>query len=221
MKTMIAVPCYDKLDVEFVKSVENLVRVGVVGLEFVTGSLIYCARDDLSEIALRNNVDYVLWLDSDMIFNDDLLINLMKDLEEQKADVACGLFFSRRPPYNPAIWKKLRLGIGDEAVTEMFTDYPQNSVFEVDACGFAAVLMKADVLREVIKKERTAFQPIPGYGEDISFCIRAKKLGFKIICDSRVKVGHIGRTVITETTYRKWNNKEDDESAGISALERD
>ena len=50
---------------------------------------------------------------------------------------------------------------------------------------------------------------IPEFGEDISFCIRARELGYKLICDPRIKVSHIGRSVINETTYRHFNHMDD------------
>ena len=37
-----------------------------------------------------------------------------------------------------------------------------------------------------------------GFGEDLSFCIRAQELGRKIYCDSRIKMGHVGLRVFEE-----------------------
>jgi GT2 family glycosyltransferase len=42
------------------------------------------------------------------------------------------------------------------------------------------------------------FFPIAGLGEDLAFCWRAKKLDYKLYCDSRLKIGHIMRLSVDE-----------------------
>ena len=39
--------------------------------------------------------------------------------------------------------------------------------------------------------------------EDLSFCYRARNIGTKIYCDSRIKFGHIGNYEYTEEDYLK------------------
>ena len=46
------------------------------------------------------------------------------------------------------------------------------------------------------------FSPIVGFGEDLSACMKLKKLGYKLWCDSNIKVGHVARTVVTEDSYQ-------------------
>jgi len=203
MKVMICIPSYDIVDVPFVRSLIALEHVGETSCNFMTGSLVSVSRDNLAAIAIGNDTDYVLWLDSDMTFEPNLLKNLLKDIEEKGCDIVTALAFRRQIPYNPAIYKKIRMGAtAKECITENYDDYPENSLFEIDACGMAGCLMKTKVLKDIIDIGHTAFMPIPGYGEDISFCIRARKLGYKIFCDSSVKMGHITETVVTETTFK-------------------
>lgn len=200
MKIIIAVPCMDSLDVDFVRSLYALERRGETSLALNPGSLVYASRDTLAEVAVLEKSDYVLWLDSDMVFPADTLIDLLATGK----DFVTGLCFRRRAPFNPSIYKRIRMGLPDESVVEAYDDYPSDSLFEIDACGFACVLVKTEMLKAVLQENRTAFQPLPGYGEDISFCIRAKKLGYKLFCDSRVKIGHVGRVVVSEESYRHY-----------------
>jgi len=198
VKIFIAIPSTDYIDVDFARSLTSLETVGECHVEFIAGSLIYANRDKLSDMAVNGEYDYMLWLDSDMIFAPDILKRLIAD----DKDIVSALAFMRRPPYDPVIYKTLKIGLPGEAQVELYNDYPKDSVFEIDACGFGGVLVKTSVIRDVIEKNRTAFIPIPGYGEDISFCIRARREGYKIFCDSAVKMGHVARTVVTENTYR-------------------
>ena len=198
MKIFIAIPSTDYVDVDFVKSLTSLETVGECHVEIINGSLIYANRDKLSELAVVGGYDYVFWLDSDMIFAPDIL----KRMIAADKDIISGLYFMRRPPYDPVIYKTLKIGLPGEAEVEIYNDYPENSVFEIDACGFGGVLVKTSVIRDVIEKNKTAFIPIPGYGEDISLCIRARREGYKIFCDSAVKMGHVARTYVNEATYK-------------------
>ena len=199
-KTMIAIPCMHTIDVGFAMSLEGLNRVGLTSVAYNSGSLVYASREELCQKAFQSGVDYILWLDSDMVFPKDTLENLLKDMDE--CDIATGLCFRRKEPFTPAIWKKVRLGLTfGETEIEEYNDYPKDSLFDIDACGMACCLMKTEVARNVFDKYSTCFQRLRNFGEDISFCIRAKQLGFSIKCDSRVKIGHIGKVVIREEQF--------------------
>ena len=208
MKILIAVPCMDQMDTAFVRS---LVRIRTpegceVAVEFMECSLVYLSRERLAQIAIGMESDYTLWLDSDMVFQEDLLEKLLNDAMEGREFVT-GLCFRRRPDYNPAIWSRIRLGLPGDAEVKEYNDYPQDDLFEVDGSGLAAALVKTDLMNRIYERDKQIFIPISGYGEDVSFCIRAKKAGATLWCDSRVKVGHRARTVVTEETFRAYNAK--------------
>lgn len=203
MKTMIAIPCMDSTYTIFDKCLDNLIPVGEISKVRNAGSLVYISRNAMSEVAVKENLDYILWIDSDMVFDDDLMQRLYKTMTENNLDILAPICFRRRKPFNPVIYKKIRFGLfGDNEVVE-FDDYPENSLFEVDAVGFGCVMMKVQVLKDVMEKENSWFNPYPGFGEDLSFCIRAKKSGYRIWCDSSIKVGHLSLTVVDENTFKE------------------
>lgn len=200
-KILIAIPSGNTLDVDFVKSLLSLQPIGNVDIHIEEGSLVYVAREKLSLYAIEEEFDYVLWLDSDMVFEPDLLKRLLID----DKPVVAGLFFTRRPPYQPAVWTKLRVGSPEqEKETVRMVDVPEEGLTEIDACGMAAVLVKTTVLSDVYNRYGTIFSPIVGYGEDISFCIRAKNCGHSIWLDADAKVGHKGMAVITQQSYEAY-----------------
>lgn len=211
MKIIIAMPCLDKIETQTVRSMFSMERPEGcdVSVKFMESSLVYLSRDRLSVIALEERADYILFLDSDMVFQPDLLKALLEDAESGK-DLVTGLCFRRRPEYNPAIWKRIRMGLPGESVIEEFDDYPEGELFEVDGAGMAAMLIRATVLKEIFETQKALFAPIPGYGEDVSFCLRARKAGFTIWCDSRVKVGHIATTIVTDETFKAWKKKREE-----------
>ena len=206
MKTMIAIPCMDMVQTEFVRSLVSMRYVGEVQFIFTECSLIYQARTALCRMALEAEADYVLWLDSDVVFPPDLMERLMEDI--QGKDMVTAVYHARKPPFRPVIWKIIRTGLLPEnAQVEQYDDYPEDGLFEIEGCGFGAVLMKTGVIRDVAETFHQTFGPIPGMGEDLSFCIRARNCGYKIWCDPSLQIGHKGSLIINQDTFRAFRKR--------------
>ena len=205
MKILIAVPCMDYLEADFVECLTDLLlypgNPGEVEVKYLKASLVYDARNQLVKYARdKGGFDYVLWLDSDMMFQPDLLARMVDDMRSGGLQALTGLCFGRRPPFNPCIYKELGVNNDGKVITPyrtVYADYPRDSVFEVEACGFACLLVRMDVL-EAMGIYGVPFFPVAGLGEDLTFCWRARKLDIKFHCDSRLKIGHIMRIGIDE-----------------------
>ena len=206
MRTLIAIPCMDTVHTIFFKSVLGLQREGECRFALSCSSLVYDARNKLVNQAIAEGYDRILWLDSDMDFQPDLLIRLSKTMEETGADLVSALYFTRKAPVQPVIYNEVGYYHSEERneVTPhcvSYKDYPVNSVFEISGCGFGGVLMTVDIAKKVEEKYGVPFSPILGFGEDLSFCLRVEECGGKMVCDSRIKMGHVGLGTITEEVY--------------------
>ena len=191
MRLLIAVPTTDYIHADFVKSLaklqQELGRNHVnYDVEIQSGTLVYIARTRLANKAINEKYTHVLWLDSDMVFDEHVLDDLMDCGKE----MVCGAFVSRRPPYGPCIYKSIKQN-QIEKVTEFGT-----KPFRVDGCGFATVLTTVDLLQAVTQKFGTTFQPTDYYGEDLAFCWRVKQIGREIWCDPSVRPGHIAHVPV-------------------------
>ena len=190
MKLMIAIPSYRDLQPEFVRSLvdleEKLHEDNVwYEVKIITGTLIHTARDRLAQHAVNNGFDEVLWLDDDMVFDR----YLYEDLKMCGQDIVCGLFVSRHFPYVSCVFSSLQ-------PVERITEYPDEA-FRVAGCGFGAVLMKAQILKDVmVNNGGKCFVPEQKLGEDCAFCVRATNAGYEIWCEPTARVGHVGRIVI-------------------------
>ena len=195
MKLLIAVPSYETMRVEFVRSLvelEDQLRASGVWYEvkIISGTLVHIARDRLASHAINNGFDEVLWIDSDMVFDR----YIYEDLRMGGKDICCGWFISRHYPYVSCLFKSLQ-------PVERINEVPDD-LFRVAACGFGCVLMKTDCLFDIAGKEGGIwFTPEHDAGEDAAFCLRAKEYGYEIWIDPAVKLGHVGQTVITEGVY--------------------
>lgn len=208
MKIFVAVPCMDQVPAPFAQSLATLNRVGECMVGFQVGSLIYDSRNHLARRAIQAEADLVLWIDSDMVFNPDALQRLIEVKEKTGADIMSGLYFRRVPPFSPVLFKDLELN-GVRCTWTEFETIPDEP-FEVGGCGFGFVLMGTDVLIDVFAKKGDLFGPVNGIGEDLSFCIRARECGYKIMCDPSIPLGHVGHTVINReffNVYHKAGNK--------------
>ena len=199
MKYLIAIPCMDMMHTNFVRSLVSMRLAGNCEIALAISSLIYDARNHLAEKAVKGGFDRVLWLDSDMTFDRDIMERLAARLDEGR-DFVSALYIKRKEPIAPCIYSA---GDMDKPVNDTFDDYPQDAIFEIAACGFGGVMMTTELLQAVGSRFGFPFSPLPLAGEDLSFCYRARALKRKLYCDSSIKMGHIGTTEITEETFQR------------------
>lgn len=204
MKTLIAIPCMDTLPVGFVQSLIYMHKGENPTVYLKPNTLIYDSRNLLSLYAIENEYDNVLWLDSDMLFPPDTLTKL----QTHNVDMVTGLYVRRREPIVPVIFDTLSEPIRNpdgtiEKNAHNYTDYPRDSFFPVEGCGFGCVLTSVKLLKAVWDTFGPAFTPYPWAGEDLSFCHRVNEIGYPIYCDSTIPIGHIGSYVYTEDNLKR------------------
>ena len=200
MKLLIGIPSIDYMHSEFVKSLTALVmHLKDTGVSFdvciESGSLVYLARNRIACKAINEGYDKVLWLDSDMVFTPEIF----EDLSFSGKKFVTGIAHSRRPGYSSCVFRNLDIN----NLQRWEGEYPHNT-FEIDGCGFAAVLIDTEVLKAVQVENFTCFLPMREYGEDLAFCIRAKKAGYKIYAEPGVRLGHVGHIVIYPEERERW-----------------
>lgn len=186
MRLMIAIPTTDYIHSDFMRSLINLCielnkQKISYQVEVLSGTLVYIARNRLASKAVCDGFTHVLWLDSDMVFNEQILDDLMFCGK----DMVCGAFVSRRPPYGACAYKSIRKN-EIEKIKEFGTE-----PFRVDGCGFACVLTTTELIQAVQLKFGAPFNPTDYYGEDLAFCWRVNQLGREIWCEPTARCGHI------------------------------
>lgn len=209
MRTLIAIPCLDQISTLFFRSFIRLQRREDTITAVTCSSLVYDARNQLGQIAENGNYDRVLWLDSDMVFDPDLAERFHADLDEG-AEFVSALCFTRKAPIFPTIYKNLAEQRTDGTLApdlKAFMDYPRDAVFEVAGCGFGACMMTADLIKRVRDAFGQPFTPVPGFGEDLSFCLKARELGASILCDSRIRPSHAGVSLFNQETFDALNKR--------------
>lgn len=192
-KLLIAVPCMDYMHVDFVQSLlklcQHLQREGVrYHTEIQSGTLVYLARNKLANKAVNEEYTHILFLDSDMVFDE----TLVETLTFCGKDFVCGAFQSRRAPYGSCIFSSLK-------PVRRVKEYGIEP-FQVEGCGMACTMISTEILKEVQSTYGNPFDPAIiediTFGEDTAFCWRARKCGFEIWCEPMARIGHIAHVPI-------------------------
>ncbi len=161
------------------------------------------AREKLAVDAVRNDCDLIMMIDDDMLIPYNLFEMLYKRMEDNKnIDIIAPLAFTRNPPHLPVIYT---IEDGYDSVkkapyfkTKYVRNYPKGKVVECDAVGFGAVLIRTDVLK---KMKPPYFMSTSPTGEDILFCVNAKKTGARIFMDTSFNIIHLGNPIRIDEEY--------------------
>ena len=196
-KIMVAVPCMETIPYQTVVSLMALQADAELHLEFISGSLVYDARNQFCEKAVNEGYDYLMFIDSDMTFPANTITTLLR----HDADIATAVCYGRIGTHSPQVYVDMK-------PKGLFRKEPLckraeniNGVFPIKACGMACCLIKTNVIRKAIKKYGYPFEPFGGLGEDFAFCYRINKLGAWMVADASIPIGHIG---VTEYTAKDW-----------------
>ena len=199
-RVLIAVPAYSHIENACVRSLFELEKPdGVeVGFAYSEGYTVALARNMLVAEALKQEVDYVLWIDADEIIPKDFLVRTMNILKEKEdAGMACGYYCKKIPGISiTEMWGFTADGKGVENIKEEVLP-KEGGVYEIQGCGLGCSLIPLDIIRKVTEKTGICFEYKVAQGkivsEDLDFCNKVKALGYKIYADVGLKCPHIGK----------------------------
>ena len=152
------------------------------------------ARNEIFEMFAKSDMNYLLTIDSDMIWEPDGLELAYNLIQHPQVDIVTGIYFGKGKPHLPII-KKLDLEAGCYNVYIEWGNQP----FEVDGGGMGFMLIPKYVV-QAMKQPLCTWNS--GFSEDLNFCLKAKKdYGFKIWADPRIRLGHIGSQIFTNLDW--------------------
>jgi hypothetical protein len=168
-----------------------------------------------SAVCQMPGVEWMLWIDHDNVCNPDDIERLLESAEDADADAMFGLYVTRSRPARPVVEF-------DHAAPEWPTRNRgriscgrMGYVYPVKRGGFGLTLTRprlfhrvAEVLPRVrlgqngmqawpffhpaLMQEGPVEEGMSYIGEDYSLCDRARALGMRLLCDTRIRVGHVG-----------------------------
>lgn len=144
------------------------------------------------EYALENGAEYILLLNNDAVIEQDAVQTLVETMED---DNNLGLIGPKIYDYNEPnkIWFAgasidWRTGESPHSGKGEIDHGQFNAAMEVDRLSGCAMLIKTEVFERIGYLDPDYFL----YFEDVDFCVRARKAGYKIIYVPQAKVWHKG-----------------------------
>lgn len=142
----------------------------------------------IAEYAVEQGAEWVLFLDDDVIFPPNTLIQLL----HRNKDIVGGVYWSKSHPPRPLIFKGHMRGT--------YLNWHAGDFIKVDAMGMGLTLIKTKVFKAMEKPWFTlnyTYQEIEdktkrdfGTTEDLYFYKKAKDYGFETWCDTSIQAFH-------------------------------
>ena len=188
----ILVPTKDTVYSHFSYSLSNLVKLTTqMGIEthlfFDASTILINQRESLIKQAIEVGSEWVLWLDSDMMFPPTVLMRLLAHNEDL---VGCN-YMKRSYPFKTVAFT-------DTSDWESWIPIQySNELVEAEAVGMGCVLMKTELFKELQKPYfEYTYQPKTEDwgGEDFTLFKKFNKLGHKLKIDMNLsnEIYHIG-----------------------------
>lgn len=185
-------------------------------LATMSGANINTARNDIVRGFLgQTSADWLLMLDADMGFAPNTVDRLVEAAHAKDRPIVGGLCFgiqttgiddlnSWQYEVFPTLYR-----FNEDGRVDRYNEYPTNALFPVDATGAACLLVHRTVLAAMRDKYPEPFpwfaesqlngQPV---GEDMTFCIRAKSLGYPVFVHTGIKTSHAKTCFIDEQMFQ-------------------
>lgn len=155
------------------------------GFAFVEGTYLEKARNEIHSSFLKSKADYLMMLDSDILFPPNLLSNLMK----HNLPIVGGWYRDKNAAdHHPVVYDY----INDEEGIANFRHRkePGKGVEKVDATGAGCWLMTRKVAEAL--GEEPYGKRIAGGGEDMILCRKLIDLNIPLHVDWSVNCAHLG-----------------------------
>lgn len=140
--------------------------------------------------AMKEKCTHILFCDDDMVFAPDTLGRL---LAHNKAIVGTAPNMRCMPPKTTVRFMDEKGELLPEFHVEPDFKMP-TQLFKAYAVGTGLLLVEIGVFEKFFPWFQFEFTEA-GYvktGEDVWFCISAKKAGYEVFCDPTISVGHVG-----------------------------
>jgi len=170
--------------------------------------------------------DWLLFLDSDMTFDPDLVEAMLQVADPKKVPVLGALCFAGgrgNSPW-PTIWQEVDRGHREDRswAVERVYDYPKDSLCEVAGTGAACIMIHRNVLAAMTRPFPKGWGTLADgvttnpqvwfaegltdskgnpLGEDTAFCRKVRLMGIPVHVHTGIKTGHMKSFEITEEKY--------------------
>ncbi len=232
MRIAICTPYYKQLPAKtctsLIKLVYNLTRAGIEsGHIFSDYTYVDEARQLIWERFKKEHdkkpFDWIMHIDSDQTFFPNQVKQLISDATANNFPILSGIYFGRtEAQVTPVLMRKLddetraRMAEAREKKIEelrgpyyRIANIPAEQFFEVDVAGLGFLACKPKVYEDIVEKtgpyifDLVRMKDGSKRRDDVLWCEKARKCGYKIMVDRRIMVGHMGGEVLFRD-FKAW-----------------
>ena len=150
---------------------------------FYNGPYIHENRNQIVEEAKRAECTHIMFIDNDMAFPSDGMLNLIK----HDKDIVGGAYKMKTTDLKGTV--KVKSASGEL----LNVDNPPSALFQCDVIPAGFMLVKMEVFDKLeFPYFFTDYEGREVVGEDVYFCKKAKEAGYEVWCDGNIKLGHVG-----------------------------
>jgi GT2 family glycosyltransferase len=165
----------------------------------------------------KEGSEWLLWVDSDVVFSTESLDILMQYAHKDLVKVISGVYFileaktdASLPAPTPAIFKEDEL---KRPIT--IHPLPNNELIEIDHAGFGFLLMHKSIIEKIKSVspgssvfDETLREDLPFIGEDIKFFMNLKKAGIQSYAHTGALAEHMKIFAVDNTYYNAFWGKD-------------
>jgi hypothetical protein len=191
-KLAVLIPCRDTLHSAHALALAEMVKFNTMNdidthVFMDASTILLTQRERLATAAVNLGADYMLWLDSDMVFPATTAVRLMKHNEP----VVAANYVRRQKPYK---------GVAYETIGDWQNPLPfdvQDELVPIEGIGMGCMLIKTSIFQE-LSKPWFDFQWSPEsndfLGEDMYLCQKINAAGYTIKVDTSLsqEMHHLG-----------------------------
>lgn len=222
MKILIGLPTDNNLKSDFVSSLIGLLFHTYkhynyeIHFEtyFISGVRTDKNRNMIVDKFINENFDYLLFLDTDMIYPKETLVNYI----ESGKELMGGIYYKRSNPHYPVVYTfSDNPDIPFNAIDPL--DFESGRIVEVDGIGTGGMFIAKSVF---IKLKEAGLDPYFKYGDnyhlpyktanqtthDLVFCKKCREIGIQIYVHTDNKFKHITERFVDEEDWKKDREQE-------------
>jgi len=169
-----------------------------VHVDHGVGSAQIMARNELVK---KMQGDWLLQIDSDHVFDPDLVLRMLSLFEGHHLSVLTGLYHFKEPPHNPVLYQYAPDG-NYKAVLD-WGHRDEVKLLPIGAAGAGCLMVRRSVF-DLIRKEQDAepFSPCPPFQyDDFNFFERCRLLKIPCYCAPHIEALHLGSRAYGSKDY--------------------
>lgn len=192
-KLAVLVPCRETVYTTFSASLTELVKTTTlvghdVHVLYDMSTILLNQREHLARRALEMGAEWMLWLDSDMMFPSTTALRLMA----HKKPIVAANYMKRASPLTTVAYPKI--GQWDSWLPLE----SQDELEPVEGVGMGCMLMRTELLKKIGRPwfEFTYQESTQDWmGEDFAFQTKLREVGYQILIDMNLsrQIRHVGQ----------------------------